>query len=248
MITRLASFNPRSYVRSDTATGSLISPSMRFQSTLLREERPCVAASLDSCAVVSIHAPTWGATLHCRKPLQLRCRFNPRSYVRSDCMMCMLLILPTLSYILCEWHLGNFAITDIFMLILCNILEISYCEFYQKYVALHIRTILYYYCVIYFISCFFSQNFNSSVFASVQMVKTNAIRWWLNNISYPLFQNTKLCICNLTFKNWILNSLPIIKTRTSDFSQSFLPFFFCCIDIVCHKYIHRLFYLIKNTG
>lgn len=56
-------------------------------------------------------------------------------------MMCMLLILLALSYILCEYHLIMPITTDIFMLILCNLLKISSCESYRKYVALHIRTI-----------------------------------------------------------------------------------------------------------
>ncbi len=100
-------FNPRSYKRSDPAACPLCCIPDIFQSTLLQEERPFLGIFAPDCCqfqstllqeerrvkcknteaptMISIHAPTRGATSF-RSVLYLNhSHFNPRSYKRSDC-------------------------------------------------------------------------------------------------------------------------------------------------------------------
>ena len=58
-------FNPRSYKRSDSRCARSVWLYIRFQSTLLQEERPC-------CGMICCG----------------NCYFNPRSYKRSDKLYC----------------------------------------------------------------------------------------------------------------------------------------------------------------
>ena len=55
-------FNPRSYKRSDNALETLSQRFGKFQSTLLQEERPAVVSGMFTVFIISIHAPTRGAT------------------------------------------------------------------------------------------------------------------------------------------------------------------------------------------
>ena len=56
-------FNPRTYVRCDMAQRHCLERWFKFQSTHLREVRRCGCRSYVLCFEISIHAPTWGATL-----------------------------------------------------------------------------------------------------------------------------------------------------------------------------------------
>ena len=77
-------FNPRSYKRSDEFEVLYPNIETLFQSTLLQEERLVAYVKNISNYLISIHAPTRGATaLSCNKPL-FCVNFNPRSYKRSD--------------------------------------------------------------------------------------------------------------------------------------------------------------------
>ena len=76
-------FNPRSYKRSDDGCNS----SFRF--TIISIHAPTRGATLASVfhcciVVISIHAPTRGATHVCVRRHFLHFDFNPRSYKRSD--------------------------------------------------------------------------------------------------------------------------------------------------------------------
>ena len=55
-------FNPRSYKRSDSFIKLFFDFGGLFQSTLLQEERQAVFVNLLNFSVISIHAPTRGAT------------------------------------------------------------------------------------------------------------------------------------------------------------------------------------------
>ena len=57
---------------------------MNFQSTLLQEERPPSLLPPKEPIVLSIHAPTRGATSPIHIPEMSLDAFNPRSYKRSD--------------------------------------------------------------------------------------------------------------------------------------------------------------------
>ena len=56
------SFNPRSYKRSDVTRSPILIPFSDFQSTLLQEERHPTRTPHANPHILSIHAPTRGAT------------------------------------------------------------------------------------------------------------------------------------------------------------------------------------------
>ena len=56
-------FNPRSYKRSDVVRSPILIPFSEFQSTLLQEERRGIFTQKTDRNLISIHAPTRGATL-----------------------------------------------------------------------------------------------------------------------------------------------------------------------------------------
>ena len=77
-------FNPRSHERSDQDRQILFGQLYEFQSTLPREERHLVANVCLNTCIISIHAPTRGATLLFLCQCRSRMNFNPRSHERSD--------------------------------------------------------------------------------------------------------------------------------------------------------------------
>ena len=77
-------FNPRSRVGSDIHVGAWLVFARLFQSTLPRGERPVFHGGVLYHAVVSIHAPAWGATLSSKPTCMAATCFNPRSRVGSD--------------------------------------------------------------------------------------------------------------------------------------------------------------------
>lgn len=100
-------FNPRSYTRGDTGVGFRQARPVTFQSTPLREGRPVVLSMKISGSpsfqstpqqegrlderqtdniplVVSIHAPTRGATHRRMRCTCTIASFNPRPYMRDD--------------------------------------------------------------------------------------------------------------------------------------------------------------------
>ena len=81
---RTACFNPRTHVGCDWRAGGWLSIASKFQSTHPRGVRRTVAVCVALELLVSIHAPTWGAT---RVPPSDRCTlccFNPRTHVGCD--------------------------------------------------------------------------------------------------------------------------------------------------------------------
>ncbi len=81
---RVAGFNPRSYVRSDAGVGTVIRSPREFQSALLREERWVAQPHTLSAGVFQSALLREERYEFSRLPLQLSPGFNPRSYVRSD--------------------------------------------------------------------------------------------------------------------------------------------------------------------
>ncbi len=77
-------FNPRSYKRSDITLFLHFTLQRIFQSTLLQEERHSVTMYCLILSVISIHAPTRGATIPIWCGPYWTVDFNPRSYKRSD--------------------------------------------------------------------------------------------------------------------------------------------------------------------
>ena len=77
-------FNPRSYERSDPTSSAITCSICPFQSTLLRKERHLLNPVIPVYWIVSIHAPTKGATMVITLSSIAELCFNPRSYERSD--------------------------------------------------------------------------------------------------------------------------------------------------------------------
>ena len=86
---RSIGFNPRSHAGSDSTWSGSIYPVILFQSTLPRGERPAPLFRYPCYSMVSIHAPTRGATglIDKPRPNQGNC-FNPRSHAGSDQSSC----------------------------------------------------------------------------------------------------------------------------------------------------------------
>ena len=76
-------FNPRSHERSDVGCLLRLFYHLNFNPrSHERSDKPFIYKALRT--IISIHAPTRGATMHqCRHSLQLS-NFNPRSHERSD--------------------------------------------------------------------------------------------------------------------------------------------------------------------
>ena len=103
---RVLYFNPRSHERSDEVRALQIFDDKKFQSTLPREERHSFSAIMFCItkyfnprshersdvrysvfigpSVISIHAPTRGATSKAVGCASTKSNFNPRSHERSD--------------------------------------------------------------------------------------------------------------------------------------------------------------------
>jgi hypothetical protein len=77
-------FNPRSRTGSDLLSGALKAPKGMFQSTLPHGERQGARLMSDILLIVSIHAPTRGATSVNTASGWQNWRFNPRSRTGSD--------------------------------------------------------------------------------------------------------------------------------------------------------------------
>ena len=77
-------FNPRSHERSDKLFVAVKVWYPIFQSTLPREERQNTLSPTASEILISIHAPTRGATATATRYVNVCLYFNPRSHERSD--------------------------------------------------------------------------------------------------------------------------------------------------------------------
>ena len=73
---------PREKRRNYATTGDIPT---KFQSTLPREERHNTTGWQGTGEIISIHAPTRGATIRITVGLLITQNFNPRSHERSDC-------------------------------------------------------------------------------------------------------------------------------------------------------------------
>ena len=82
----LPSFNPRTRVGCDRKRAFRYFSSRKFQSTHPRGVRHLVVDAEDGVAVVSIHAPAWGATCDPKTTGNARESFNPRTRVGCDVM------------------------------------------------------------------------------------------------------------------------------------------------------------------
>jgi len=83
---------------------------LQFQSTHLREVRPEIARCRRIPWLISIHAPTWGATYFMIAGVGTSLDFNPRTYVRCDVIQIYLIFSPCYfnprTYVRCD-HLST---------------------------------------------------------------------------------------------------------------------------------------------
>ena len=81
---------------------------LRFQSTHLREVRLPQEVQFANIFLISIHAPTWGATIPNLSLPNLSSYFNPRTYVRCDHYIFNSKIRSTnfnpRTYVRCDYH------------------------------------------------------------------------------------------------------------------------------------------------
>ena len=82
--TKTQDFNPRSHAGSDATYSKPHSVQTKFQSTLPRRERRGHLLILKPTLMISIHAPTQGATETTDYVVSLANDFNPRSHAGSD--------------------------------------------------------------------------------------------------------------------------------------------------------------------
>ena len=80
----ITGFNPRSHEGSDQRRVCKSGAILRFQSTLPRGERHCTTVTDMFIVIVSIHAPTRGATRMAQPRHRQTLCFNPRSHEGSD--------------------------------------------------------------------------------------------------------------------------------------------------------------------
>ena len=87
-LSSMGGFNPRAHVGRDLSpTVSTLSMST-FQSTRPRGARLDNPITIDGVVLVSIHAPTWGATFGRCHPSMWSICFNPRAHVGRDLLYC----------------------------------------------------------------------------------------------------------------------------------------------------------------
>ncbi len=81
-------FNPRSYKRSDSPSLFALSTIFHFNPRSYKRSDLYIIINI-ICCVISIHAPTRGATKTNTHHHQTQHYFNPRSYKRSDLGFCV---------------------------------------------------------------------------------------------------------------------------------------------------------------
>ena len=130
-----------------------------FQSTYLYKVRPPV--------------PLWHWGLPC---------FNPRTYIRYDCITNNANIYSLLSMHLCDNKLFGFFIDEIKLIGVFNRLIINDCENSSFLLMLNVRKQLYYKFIFYIIGCDDTYVFNSFRIIISQEIETNTIFFMIDDI------------------------------------------------------------------
>ena len=159
MLGTVGSFNPRTYIRYDSAHFLRLRGS-QFQSTYLYKVRPFIP--------VTEKADQPG--------------FNPRTYIRYDCITNNANIYSLLSMHLCDNKLFGFFIDEIKLIGVFNRLIINDCENSSFLLMLNVRKQLYYKFIFYIIGCDDTYVFNSFRIIISQEIETNTIFFMIDDI------------------------------------------------------------------
>ena len=130
-----------------------------FQSTYLYKVRPCL---LNAYLILV--------------------RFNPRTYIRYDCIINNANIYSLLSMPLCDNKLLGFFIDEIKLIGVFNRLIINDCENSSFLLMLTVRKQLYYKFVFYIIGCDYTYVFNSFRIIISQEIETDTIFFMIDDI------------------------------------------------------------------
>ena len=153
------SFNPRTYIRYDSACRCCKSDSGSFNPrTYIRYD-----------------------TFTISKPLRQN-SFNPRTYIRYDCITNNANIYSLLSMHLCDNKLFGFFIDEIKLIGVFNRLIINDCENSSFLLMLNVRKQLYYKFIFYIIGCDDTYVFNSFRIIISQEIETNTIFFMIDDI------------------------------------------------------------------
>ena len=111
------------------------------------------------------------------------CRsFNPRTYIRYDCITNNANIYSLLSMHLCDNKLFGFFIDEIKLIGVFNRLIINDCENSSFLLMLNVRKQLYYKFIFYIIGCDDTYVFNSFRIIISQEIETNTIFFMIDDI------------------------------------------------------------------
>ena len=111
----------------------------------------------------------------------LKC-FNPRTYIRYDCITNNANIYSLLSMHLCDNKLFGFFIDEIKLIGVFNRLIINDCENSSFLLMLNVRKQLYYKFIFYIIGCDDTYVFNSFRIIISQEIETNTIFFMIDDI------------------------------------------------------------------
>ena len=117
-----------------------------------------------------------------RRLTRLRICFNPRTYIRYDCITNNANIYSLLSMHLCDNKLFGFFIDEIKLIGVFNRLIINDCENSSFLLMLNVRKQLYYKFIFYIIGCDDTYVFNSFRIIISQEIETNTIFFMIDDI------------------------------------------------------------------
>ena len=152
-----------------------------FQSTYLYKVRPIQGAQLNR------NQQFQSTYLYKVRPLISTNRakktgFNPRTYIRYDCITNNANIYSLLSMHLCDNKLFGFFIDEIKLIGVFNRLIINDCENSSFLLMLNVRKQLYYKFIFYIIGCDDTYVFNSFRIIISQEIETNTIFFMIDDI------------------------------------------------------------------
>ena len=200
---RQGSFNPRTYIRYDFLPSCTVTFSVQFQSTYLYKVRLVskdfllTRIKFQSTYLYKVRL-LFSLSLPCHKVFQStylykvrRSRaiitgsqhsFNPRTYIRYDCITNNANIYSLLSMHLCDNKLFGFFIDEIKLIGVFNRLIINDCENSSFLLMLNVRKQLYYKFIFYIIGCDDTYVFNSFRIIISQEIETNTIFFMIDDI------------------------------------------------------------------
>ena len=152
-----------------------------FQSTYLYKVRLC-PARLILLLLTFQSTYLYKVRLTLKINVTIKHCFNPRTYIRYDCITNNANIYSLLSMHLCDNKLFGFFIDEIKLIGVFNRLIINDCENSSFLLMLNVRKQLYYKFIFYIIGCDDTYVFNSFRIIISQEIETNTIFFMIDDI------------------------------------------------------------------